>query len=286
MDSGPELRMAQQLGLVSLLVGVLLGGALFIIPTRVVRRQASQLEVTLTRLKETEADLVESNRGLQMRVDAATREVKELSRRVVSIQEEERRRIARELHDGLGQMLTAMRFELERPDARERSLQTSDLVMTELRRIVRALRPVELEVMPFVEVLRHTSERFEERTGTLTSLRAPGDLRLSDEVALCVLRVIQEALTNIGRHAEAIEVGISLIYDDGRVILEVVDDGIGFDPDDVPSPGLGLRSMKERFRFLGGTLTIVAEPGNGTRIRGVIPIEGQATGGSAPREDT
>ncbi|MBH25490.1 MAG: hypothetical protein CMH57_13785 [Myxococcales bacterium] len=272
MDSRPQVRVARQIGLGSLLIGVLLGGALFIIPTRVVRRQARQLEKTLTRLEATEAELVKSNRVLQERVEEATQELKELSRRVVSIQEEERRRIARDLHDGLGQMLTAMRFELERPGDEGGALALSQQVLTELRRIVRDLRPVELEVMPFVEVLRNYTERFEERTGTLTSFRVRGEMRFSDETAVCILRVVQEALTNISRHAQASEVGISLTCEEERVTLEVFDDGVGFDLE-APSEGLGLRSMKERFRFLGGTLTIAAEPESGTRIRGVIPLE-------------
>ncbi|MEL6179753.1 MAG: sensor histidine kinase [Myxococcota bacterium] len=270
MDSHPQVIRTRTMGAGSLLVGLLLGGALFLLPTRVVRRQAKQLERTLGQLEQTEADLKKANHALQTRVNDATHELRQLSRRVVSIQEEERRRIARDLHDGLGQMLTAMRLDLERPNGADGVLELNHIALTELRRVVRDLRPIELEMAPFDEVLRHYTERFEERTGIPTSFRVQGPMTFDNETAVCILRVVQEALTNVSRHAQAHEVGISLTSEEQGVTLEISDDGVGFKTN-TSSEGLGLRSMRERFRFLGGTLSIVSTPETGTLIRGHIP---------------
>jgi signal transduction histidine kinase len=269
--------------LASSLLGAVLAAFLHLFSSRAVYRQAHALEDTLGRLAEAEGRLRASNEDLRERVHAAVSESRQLSEKVVSIQESERRRIAGDLHDSVGQLLTALQLALRRfmpspqssgedngAEARalcERSLQ-------ELRRVVRDLRPLELESAGLVEAIRVAAERFELRTGIPTSFRHQGGEVGADGAALCLFRVLQESLTNVARHAEADEVGIALAVDGQRATLDVWDSGRGFDPESTPR-GTGLTSMAERVRFAGGDFRVTAQPGGGTRIRASLPLATQ-----------
>lgn len=283
---------ALAIGVGSGLAGLALGVLLWLVPTGVVRRQARDLDATVARLAAAEVALVDANRGLATRVEEAVREVRTLSERVVSIQEEERGRIARDLHDSVGQLLTALQIDLQlasgsREDARDRRLQAAlslaERSLGELRRVVRDLRPLELEGGGLAEALRATAERFEVRTGVVTSLRHEGPDVDDEAAAVCLLRVAQEALANVSRHAAASEVGILLRVGDGVARLEVTDDGRGFVPGSVRAgpascdvaSGSGLAGMRERARFIGGEVTVTSAPGKGT----VVSIEVPAAGG-------
>lgn len=262
----------------SLALGVALGLVLWLVPTGVVRRQARRLDETVARLGAAEVALVEANQGLARRVEDAVREARRLSERVVSIQEEERARIARDLHDSVGQLLTALQIDLQlahhgAAERLEAALELADRSLEELRRVVRDLRPLELEAGGLAEALRATAERFEVRTGIPTSLRHDGPDVTDPDAAVCLLRVLQEALTNVSRHAAASEVGLRLHVTPGRATLEVTDDGCGFDPERVV--GTGIAGMRERTRFLGGSVVIRSAPGGGTSLVAETALDGK-----------
>ncbi|MBI5480269.1 MAG: sensor histidine kinase, partial [Deltaproteobacteria bacterium] len=205
-------------------------------------------------------------------------EVRTVSERVVQTQEEERRRIARDLHDSVGQRLTALRLELElarvRGDAPARLPDVAHLcdeALQDLRRVVNDLRPPELDSADLTEILRGYAERFEVRTGIATSFRCQGPVAPPEKVATCLLRVLQEALTNVSRHAGAREVAVIVAATERSLTLEVADDGCGYDPW-ASSPGAGLRGIRERCAFLGGDMEVESSPGEGTRLRIRLPL--------------
>ncbi len=277
MDPAAERRAAGLIALFSGLLGLAMGAALYRFPTAVVREQARDLSSSLSRLRGAEQALTESNRELSARA-------RSLSERVVGIQEEERRRIARDLHDSVGQTLTALQLELSLASKEspapvphlDEALRCSEEAVGEVRRVVHDLRPVELGTASLPEILRAYVERFEVRTGTAASFRATGDAEPSEEVATCLLRVLQEALTNVSRHAGASEVGVCVGLGAEQASLEVCDDGRGFDAS-APRAGSGLRGIRERCAFLGGTMEVGSAPGGGTRLRVALPPRGRGT---------
>ncbi|WP_437113741.1 sensor histidine kinase [Streptomyces roseoverticillatus] len=210
----------------------------------------------------------------------------------------ERQRLAREIHDTLAQglssiVLLARAAETAAPDtARERvreiGLTASDN-LAEARRFVQALTPPALEDAPLPEALRRVTAR----TVPGAVFRLDGDpctLPMETEVAL--LRLTQEALANVARHANADRTAVTLAFLDGQVTLDVYDDGVGFAPGDGPADGrrtFGLHGMRERIAALGGTLTVESAPGEGTAIAAVVPVDSgarprDAVSGGAPSE--
>ena len=268
--------------------GLLVGLFIFVLPTRVVRRQARELGETLERLRSAEGALTSANLSLSERVAAGVREVHELSARVIGTQEEERRRIARDLHDSVGQSLTALRLELElaagRPEetaARlSQAVRRCEETLRETRRVVHDLRPPELATAALREILRSYTERFEERTGITASFRCPAELELPEAVATCLLRVLQEALTNVSRHSGATEVGVTVALDAETVTMAISDNGVGADAAVAPE-GAGLRGVRERCEFLGGAATIEMRPGAGTRVQVRLPRNATGSAGGA-----
>jgi two-component system sensor histidine kinase UhpB len=247
-------------------LGLALGGVIFWLPTRLVHGQADSLTHALDELRGAERRLVEANQGLQQRVDAAVQEARDLSQQVVDVQERERQRIARDLHDGVGQLITALRFELERSHADPRALDLCTRLLADTRRIVRDLIPTELEDQPLSEVLRDLVERFEGHTGLTASYRHVGGEVHDPHAAVCLLRVCQEALNNATRHARCTEVGVRLEVTPPWTTLEIFDDGQGFDPHAQRYTGTGLSSMRQRLAMLGGELHITSDPDHGTRL--------------------
>jgi signal transduction histidine kinase len=145
--------------------------------------------------------------------------------------------------------------------------------LDEVRRVVRDLRPPELGAQDAIEALRGYAERFEERTGIATSFRALGGPLGGGDAAVCLFRVLQEALTNVSRHAAAHEVGVTVEVSVEQVSMEVADDGSGFDPAGGGS-GTGLRGIRERCAFLGGSAEVQSTPGAGTRLAVRLPVRG------------
>jgi PAS domain S-box-containing protein len=207
-----------------------------------------------------------------------------------SVQETERKRIARELHDELQQILAAIRLDassaavelVSHPQgvpellSKIEELATSAIVST--RRIVNDLRPQMLEDLGLVPALEALATRFNQRTRIACEVRARGRFQSDAEVpaalATCLYRVTQEALNNVTKHAEAGLVVVRLSDDgEGGIVLTVTDDGVGLDPKDRSKPdSYGLHGMDERVRALGGRVFVDSWPGAGTTVRVVLPL--------------
>jgi two-component system, NarL family, sensor histidine kinase UhpB len=198
-------------------------------------------------------------------------------RLVVRAQEEERRRLARDLHDEVNQALTAILLRLEAlaQDAPpERAREVAELkrlvnqTMGELAGLARQLRPTALDDHGLVPAIEAQLKRFAARTGVQARLDSRGDTSLLDEdEQTAIYRIAQEALANIGRHAGASSVEIELTAGEGGTELRVRDDGRGFDPlVRAGSTGLGLEGMAERARLVGGELDVRSAPDGGTSV--------------------
>ena len=220
----------------------------------------------------------------------------ELLRQLVTAQEDERRRIARELHDQLGQKLTALRLKLEFLDERCRDIPELAGEVDKARLMIKnldaevdflswELRPATLDdlglVATLTNYLQEWSKQFDIPVEFQTSRLEK--VRLLPEIETTLYRIVQEALNNVYKHAEARSVGVILERRDGEVALIIEDDGKGFDPNgqtpDGTMKGIGLMGMRERASLLGGTLEIESSPGNGTTIFVRIPISFVEEGG-------
>ncbi len=214
----------------------------------------------------------------------------ELVRKLISAQEEERRRIARELHDQYAQALTVLSMSIE---ATERALPESQAPLRAQLESVKTLtahtldqtydlifdlRPTILDDLGLVPAVRWYAENRLQPLGVAVHLEVEGlQQRLPPEVETACYRVIQEALLNVAKHARAQQVYIRLWLEDGRLRGEIEDDGQGFDLEAVRRSaargrGMGLMGMQERIELLGGTLTIHSQPGQGTRVRIDVPL--------------
>ncbi|HZX31983.1 MAG TPA: sensor histidine kinase, partial [Rhodocyclaceae bacterium] len=200
-----------------------------------------------------------------------------------SDREEERKNIARGLHDELGQHLTALRLGLgtirfqlgrENPWLNER-LEALRAHVDETIRVVRnvatALRPSALN-MGLGPALDWQAGQFRGTTGLACGIDFPADFcPLTEEASVALYRIVQEALTNVARHAQATTVSIVVRQDESGCQLDIADDGQGFDPQAIRTKSLGLRGIRERTQQLGGELVIDSAPGQGTRIGVRIP---------------
>lgn len=224
-------------------------------------------------------------RGEDQREVAAEAEhrMRELSQQLVATQEEERRKLSRELHDHVGQMLTALRMELGRVErlsapigprvaaAIGESRQLVDSVVRTVRDLALGLRPSMLDDFGLQPALEWHVRDFNRRYGLHVDLHVDGDLeRLPDQQRTCVYRVVQEALTNCARHAAATRVQVKVTSTSEGIDLIVRDDGIGIS-DDRKAAGLGLRGIEERVKELNGSLTIDGAPGRGTTLKVHLP---------------
>jgi PAS domain S-box-containing protein len=213
----------------------------------------------------------------------------QLSRKIMMAQEEERSRVSRELHDELGQLLTAARLELswlrkQAPINGQQmeaiAAQSTHLVeqaADELRRICRGLRPPVLDDLGLEPAAVQLTREFRERTSANVQLIADleDDVALPAEAALCVYRVLQESLNNVSRHSEASNVTVRLVREAGAIELEVSDDGVGFDADQAEAErGFGVAGMQERASLVGGRLSISSRPGSGTKVSLHLPVAG------------
>lgn len=211
-----------------------------------------------------------------------------LLRRLFESQEQERARIARDLHDGVGQDLTALLVGLRTIEeagdlgtARTRARDLRELTSTahsEVRRLARGLRPVILEELGLVSALERLAEDFQRTHGVeVTLLRDPtAKDRLEPATETALYRIVQEGLANVARHARAREVEVSLRQEGESLALSLRDDGRGFDADDLEAlkgreGSFGLASIRERALMLGGACAVRARPGEGTTIEVRIP---------------
>ncbi len=216
-------------------------------------------------------------------VDLSERVARDTVRRVVEAQELERGRLARELHDETGQALTSILLGLksirtagsesdaERAEADLRGLIVQAL--QDVRRLAVELRPAALDDFGLAAAVERLAETFGERTGLQTGLEVNlSDGRLQPETETVLYRFIQEALTNVVKHAGAEHVSVVLRQRDGGVRVVVEDDGRGFETADVRQGALGFTGMRERIALVGGTVVIESAPGAGTTIVAYVPI--------------
>lgn len=210
-------------------------------------------------------------------------ELRALAARIEAAREEERTEIARDIHDQLGQSLTALRLDvgwLQRrveDDAIRRKLEdmagTIDDVLRTVRRISAELRPGILDTLGLPAAIEWQAEEFERRSGTKVRVTSTvTDLQLDRELSTHVFRIFQEALTNISRHAAASQVDVAMRLDRGRLILEIADDGIGM-PEIAPrGSSLGILGMRERAGRLGGDCTVRRRQPRGTQVTVTVPL--------------
>jgi signal transduction histidine kinase len=219
-----------------------------------------------------------------------TQQLEMLNARMTTMQEEERRHIARELHDSVGQLLAAISMNSVfvaaeshklSPDAAKRLSENAVMVAEaskEIRTISYLLHPPLLDEAGLASALRWYVEGFSERSKIDAKLDIPQNFAgLSKEIELSIFRVVQECLTNIHRHAGSPTAGIRIVQDDACLSVEIEDAGKGIPLEKESAPGLsahagvGLRGMRERLRRLGGTLQIQSN-GHGTRVTAILPV--------------
>ncbi len=232
------------------------------------------LDVTERRRAEEDLDL------LLTRMRRARRRLAVLSRRLVEVQEQERRALSRELHDEMGQLLTGLQLQLERrgdgrdglEGRRDVMLGLVEDLMARVRTLTTELRPPALDDLGLVPALLGYLDRYTERTGVeVRFTHAHAARRFSPEVELAAFRLVQEALTNVARHAGVKEVKVELSWEEDRLRVEVRDSGQGFRSRRVQGRGGGLSGMRERLRILGGSIDLRAAPGRGTVLVATIP---------------
>jgi PAS domain S-box-containing protein len=217
------------------------------------------------------------------------RELRELSARVLEAREEEKAHIARELHDELGQLLTALKMDLswfrerlpgELHDKAAGMGALLDQTVAATRRISADLRPLMLDDLGLAEAARWLAEDFSSRSGIACRIEVSGADELeaaSKSVSTAVYRAIQESLTNIARHAGAKSAWATLAAAGEHVHFEMEDDGRGIAAEDLAKArSLGLKGMRERIAYLGGSLEIARAPRGGTRLRVRVPLRGTA----------
>ncbi|MCZ6773190.1 MAG: sensor histidine kinase, partial [Proteobacteria bacterium] len=215
--------------------------------------------------------------------------LKEFAGRLINAQEDERRRIARELHDDVNQGLALLTVELEmlarnavetvaqvREHIQELAEKAKDL-STDIDNLSRRLHPSMLSQLGLVMAIDRLCENLRKQNGirvNFSNRQIPK--RFSDDVALSLYRVAQECLQNATKHSGAQEVRIELIGSRKEILLRICDSGKGFDAGSVADKGLGLISMRERMRILGGEIFIQSQPSHGTRIEARVPLQPSA----------
>lgn len=270
----------------AVIVGLLLVAALSVLLVRRVqgKRRETQLlaEALDHKARAAEAETIRTQAAALQREHETQAQY---TRQLIQSQEDERRRLSRELHDGLGQSLTVLRnsalLGLRSDDVAVMRRQLEGMsnmiadTLDDVRAITRDLRPVQLEHLGLTGTLRGLLARIAEET-PLSVTHDIADLgglfRPADEIN--VFRLVQEAMSNMLRHAQAESASIRIMHDGSHVDITVLDDGIGFEPDapDVRS-GLGIRGMHERVMMLHGTLAIDSAPRRGTRVHIRLPID-------------
>lgn len=223
---------------------------------------------------------------LLARIEANEAEFRRLGRAVWRVQEDERRRLARELHDGIGQNLTALKHRLallgsELPPGADAARQKLDAAIAlcsatldDTRKLSRLLRPPMLDDLGLEPSLRWLVRSLGEGDGPGIDAEIDPLPELDGEVQTLLFRISQEALSNAIRHAQARHITLRLRMDGRFADLEIADDGIGCDPAvAMRSGGSGLGGMRERIRLHGGRFELHSEPGAGTRVRARVPLD-------------
>jgi two-component system sensor histidine kinase UhpB len=235
------------------------------------------------------SDITERRRAEEA-LESSRRQLRGLSARLQSAREGERTSVAREVHDGLGQILTAIKLNLDwierRIEDRENdpsfnpmlerivdSVEMTDKAIETVQRIATDLRPDSLDTLGLADALKQEAERFQKRTEISCELQLPAEpLDLPPEACTAIFRILQEALTNVARHAKAGVTRIALQAGQEKVTLQIEDNGCGIKSDAMVNPrSLGLLGMRERAAVLGGELAIAPITPSGTRVTLNLP---------------
>ena len=270
-----QLTLAGRLNLATLLLGLLLTA----IAALALARNERQL-------KESAVELQRQHDELQAQFDAQAAELNELARHLQHVQEEERARLSRGLHDELGGMLLAARMDVtwmqnhgagddaEVQKRLERLRQVLDQGIELKRRVVEELRPTLLDTMGLLAALRWQSEETCRRADLRCNERFPDEEpQFNRAGAIALFRIVQEALANVAKHAKASEVDIALELTDRDVVVTVRDNGAGAAPTDLNRPrSHGIAGIRHRIQVLGGRLYISSVPGRGTTVRATVPL--------------
>jgi len=224
---------------------------------------------------------------LLQRLEANEREFRRLGRAVWRVQEDERRRLARDLHDGIGQNLTALKHRLSQledglPAGHQERLQAAIALchdtLEDTREMSRLLRPPILDDLGLEAALRWLARSMGESAGLAVELELECLPQMDGDLQTLLFRVAQEALNNVAKHAQARDVLVRLVCRGPYLLLHVADDGRGCAPEQaLGSGGSGLGGMRERLRLYGGTLEFHSAPGEGTRLRVAVPLESAAS---------
>ncbi len=267
----------------------------------IIRSLAVSIDVTernkaIEALRLAKEELGRYSKDLELQVEERTKEITSilkqlrlLSGSIMVNQEKERSAIARELHDELGQVLTALRMDavwlsnrLKTTDnqAAERTLTMCNLIDTtieEVRNMAIRLRPGVLDDLGLVDALEWYTTDFERRTGITCVFEHLNVPSINDTVATAAYRITQEALTNVARHAFASHAHVALRSEGGLLTLVAVDDGKGFDTSLLSeTEALGVAGMRERAGLVGGVLEVQSQPGKGTRVNFIVPVDRQS----------
>ena len=252
-------------------------------------RDFSESELALLRGLADQAALAIQNARLLDQVQTGGERLRQLNRKLVATQETERRRISKELHDEAGQYLTAMKISLdvlknrlsdELVSQKEQLIdlaEMTDELMERLRMLAHDLRPPALETLGLKKTLEGLCRQFAARTNLSISFEGTKIPPVPDETTVTIYRLVQEALTNVAKHAQANSVKVKIGEWNAVVVVSIEDNGQGFSIEELETiktsiDGMGLGGMRERLDFVGGQLEIYSEPGKGTKIIASIPL--------------
>ena len=261
-----------RIGIAIMALGGLLAFYMYLLQTRALLNSGIREKDSLKRERD----------QLDLQVRERPANLAELATHLQNVREDERGHLARELHDELGALLTAAKLDVARlksrlgasqPEALERIAHLTTALNNGIalkRRIVEDLRPSSLSHLGLVASLEILAREFEDRSGAIltTDLEL---VELGGSAQLTVYRLVQESLTNIGKYAEATQIVISLQNQGGYVMIEVNDNGIGFDTQTIAASSHGINGMRHRVEAAGGRLTVTSVRGSGTRICAVMP---------------
>ncbi len=290
LGPGPLNKHPGAVDLVALLVGLLL---MLVVNGLLLRRLFLPLERLAERMESADvlrggqhlpvvssAEIRTLERTFNSMLDRLANERREAGAYALQAQEAERQRLARGLHDEVGQSMTAVLLQLKgleanaSPEQQQRLTQAQEVVkksLDDVRRLAKELRPEALDHLGLASALEHLANNFAQRTHLRVERTLKRDLPpLDPGVELVIYRVAQESLTNVTRHAEATEVLVSLEGDGGSVVLRVIDDGRGFAANHVE--GGGLRGIRERALIVGGAAAIKPGPDGGVEVRLEVPV--------------
>ena len=237
-------------------------------------------------LKSKVAVFVELHRKTE-KLRESEEKLRRLAAHLISVREEERAHIAREIHDELGQVLTGLKMEVtwlakrlkEKPlvEKTDSMCKLIDTTVQTVRKIATGLRPEMLDDMGLIASVGWQAKEFQKRTGIRCRAKLPPEVKFDSDISTTMFRIFQEILTNVARHSRATRVDIELIVGENHIGLEVVDNGVGIaDADLNGKKSLGLLGMHERALLFGGEVKITGTAGHGTRVSVSIPMKQKA----------